>query len=276
MRPRTRVVLVAGVLVAALSAGVAVAAQPSRSIRVPQTENPTPIPPEPVPTPLPSGPCGDARLRCPDLVLAPPSDLRVLRGRNGHVRLASRNELINRGSGPLFLLGKRDSATTMTVSQRIYSQSGRHTDYPLADTHFDFWAIPGQGSYWKLRDGLRFGLWTAGGPVEQFVRVGRKTRFCMRDLMQVPGLPGPRYREFPACNQSSRTRSLRMGISVGWAESYPPAYFEQYVDITGLSGCFALRHIADPLQHVYESDESNNMSERRVRLPPRRGRVRGC
>ena len=67
-----------------------------------------------------------------------------------------------------------------------------------------------------------------------------------------------------------------MGISAGWEESYPAGYYEQYVDVTGLSGCFALRHVADPLGHVFESDESNNIAQTRFHLPPRRGRVRGC
>jgi hypothetical protein len=272
---RARIVLLSGVLFAALASGASVAA-PSPTIRVPPTESPTPVPPEPVPVPPPSGPCGDPFYRCPDLVLAAPSDLRILRGRNGHVRLASRNMLINRGTGPLALLGVRESDRTMTVSQRIYSQTDRHQDYPLPDARFDFWAIPGQGSYWKLRDGLRFELWTAGGPVEQFVKLGRKTRFCMRDLLEVKGLPGPRFRRFGGCNQSARAKTVEMGISAGWAESYPPAYFEQYVDVTGLRGCFALRHVADPLQRVFESDESNNTAQTRIHLPPRRGRVRGC
>jgi len=69
---------------------------------------------------------------------------------------------------------------------------------------------------------------------------------------------------------------VRMGISAGWYESYPAFYYEQYVDVTGLSGCYSLRHVADPLNHIFESDESNNVSATRVRLPPRRGRVRGC
>jgi hypothetical protein len=272
---RARIALLFGAIVAALAAGVAVA-QPSHTTRVPAPENPTPIPPEPVPVPPPSGPCGDVRLRCPDLVVLAPSDLRVLRGRNGRVRLASRNRLINRGAGPLFLLGKRNGEHTMRVSQRIYWDIDRHTDYPLPEARFDFWFIPGQGSYWKLRDGLRFELWTAGGPLEQFVKLGRKTRFCMRDLVEVPGLGGPRFRKFGGCNQSSHARSVRMGISAGWEESYPPGYYEQYVDVTGLSGCFSLRHVADPLGHVFESDESNNVAQTRVHLPPRRGRVRGC
>ena len=276
MPPRARIALVSGVVVAALAGGVASAAAPSHTTRIPQTENPTPIPPEPVPIPPPSGPCANPQLRCPDLVVLEPSGLTVLRGRNGRVRLGSRNRLINRGAGPLFLLGARNGERTMNVSQRIYSVNDRHTDFPLADTFFDFWAIPGQGSYWKLRDGLRFELWTAGGPVEQFVKVGRKTRFCMRDLIEVPDLSGPRFRRFPGCNQSSRAKTVTMGISVGWEESYPPGYYEQYVDVTGLRGCYSLRHVADPLGRIFESDESNNVSLTRVRLPPRRGRVRGC
>jgi hypothetical protein len=58
-----------------------------------------------------------------------------------------------------------------------------------------------------------------------------------------------------------------MGISVGWEESYPAGYFQQDIDVTGLRGCYSLRHIADPKQHVYESDESNNMASVRIRLP---------
>ena len=165
---------------------------------------------------------------------------------------------------------------TMTVRQRVYALNGTHTEYPLRDARFDFWLIPGQGRFWKLRDALRFELWTAGGPIERFVKRGIKTRFCMRDLQQVPGLPGPRTRRFGICSQQPDALTVRMGVSVGWRESYPAGYHEQSVDITGLHGCYALRHIADPLGHVFESDESNNMSQTRVRLPPRRGRVRGC
>jgi hypothetical protein len=87
---------------------------------------------------------------------------------------------------------------------------------------------------------------------------------------------GPRKPQFPACSQDAGAAQVRMGISVGWIESYPAGYYEQYVDVTGLRGCYSLRHIADPLGHVFEADESNNMSFRHVRLPARRGRVRDC
>lgn len=271
-RGARRVILLAALLA---PASTTVAADARTNVpRAPIIENPTPTPPEPVPIPPPSGPCADVRQRCPDLVLRPPSDLRLSRSRSGRLRLGSRNHLVNRGAGPLYLTGERDKRRTMKVSQRIYSISGAHRTYRLKDTRFDFWLIPGQGRYWKLRDALRFELRTADGPVGRLVKVGRKTRFCMRDLVELPGLPGPRGRVFGGCSQSAQAKSTRMGISVGWKESYPTGYHEQYVDVTGLRGCYVLRHIADHKGHVLESDESNNMSQVRVRLGGLR--LRGC
>ena len=131
--------------------------------------------------------------------------MQILRSPSGRVRLGSRNRLVNQGAGPLSLDGRRLGPRTMTVRQRIHRVAGAYADHPLANTYFDFWRIPGQGRFWKLRDGLRFELWT-GGPVERFVKGGIKTRFCMRDLRQVPGLPGPRSRIFGACT-SRRARA---------------------------------------------------------------------
>jgi hypothetical protein len=229
--------------------------------------------------PTPSGPCVNARLRCPDLVVLQPRELEVVRSRSGRQRLRARNRLANVGTGPLLLLGDDDGGNqrAMAVRQRIYAVSGAHREYPLLETHFDFWFIPHQGRFWKLRDALHFELWTVGEPEPKLVKGGRKTRFCMRDLLRnEDGPAGPRTAQFPACSQVARAKQVRMGISVGWLESYPAGYYEQYVDVTGLRGCYSLRHIADPLGHVFESDESNNMAFRHVLLPARRGRVRDC
>jgi hypothetical protein len=238
--------------------------------------------------PAPSGPCANVRLRCPDLVVRPPKELEVVRTRSGRLRLRARNRLVNVGTGPLFLLGDRDGGNprTMAVRQRIFAVSGAHREFALLDTHFDFWFIPNQGRFWKLADALHFELWTVGGQPNRVVRSGRKTHFCMRDLVLAErggalggarvGARGPRVRQFPACSQDADARRVRMGISVGWQESYPAGYYQQYVDVTGLRGCYSLRHVADPLGHVFESDESNNVSRRRVLLPARRGHVRGC
>ena len=45
--------------------------------------------------------------------------------------------------------------------------------------------------------------------------------------------------------------------------------------MTGLRGCFAYVHRADPKNHIWETNEGNNDSQRIVRLPWR-GNARGC
>ena len=74
-----------------------------------------------------------------------------------------------------------------------------------------------------------------------------------------------------------QARRDTLGTSVGWADIYPPSYPEQWIDVTGLRGCFAYVHIADPENGVYESNEDNNEAQVIVRLPFRLGeRRQGC
>ena len=54
---------------------------------------------------------------------------------------------------------------------------------------------------------------------------------------------------------------------MGWSDVYPPSYPEQWIDVTGLRGCFAYVHIADPNNRVYESNEDNNEAQLIIRLP---------
>ena len=79
---------------------------------------------------------------------------------------------------------------------------------------------------------------------------------------------------YPSCNTSPGKRKVTIGTSVGWSDVYPPTYPEQWIDVTGLRGCFAYRHIADPRNGIYESNERNNSSAVTVRLPYRAGRQR--
>ena len=65
-----------------------------------------------------------------------------------------------------------------------------------------------------------------------------------------------------------------IGTSVGWSDIYPPTYVRQYVNVTGLRGCFALVHRADPGDGIFESNERNNAAQVIVRLPFRPGRQR--
>ena len=47
--------------------------------------------------------------------------------------------------------------------------------------------------------------------------------------------------------------------------------------MTGLKGCFAYAHIADPENGIYEANEDNNEAQVIVRLPFKLGQARrGC
>jgi hypothetical protein len=110
------------------------------------------------------------------------------------------------------------------------------------------------------------------------VRIGPKLRFCLRDLARVRGivLPGtPARRVYGACNQTATKQEVTLGTSVGWADVYPAAYPGNFIDVTGLRGCFVVLHRADPERHILELDETNNVSAKVVRLPFEPG-PQGC
>ena len=75
---------------------------------------------------------------------------------------------------------------------------------------------------------------------------------------------------YGACSQDRGRRAVRLGTSVGWADVYPATYHENFVDVTGLRGCFALWQIADPTNVIAEGDETNNASRTVVGLRGKR------
>jgi hypothetical protein len=212
--------------------------------------------------------CADPALRCPDLRMHAPYDLSVHRTRGGRTLLHAANAILSVGRGPVTLLGHRPATSrTMTVRQRIYTRSGGHVTVPSPGA-IVFKHVPGQGGYWKFVNAARFELWTMG-PVatRRLVRTGPKLVYCFRDLQRLhPSSRSPRSRVYGSCSQDRTRRSVRLGTSVGWADVYPATYHENYVDVTGLRGCFALWQIADPTNVIAESDETNNASRTVVRL----------
>jgi hypothetical protein len=230
-----------------------------------------------------ANPCLDpeqrALLRCPDLQMSKPFGLSLDPFVwPGHVVLRAGNSIDSIGRGPAELHGVRIGPRLMRGRQRIYKRAGGKIGINTGARLF-FKFIPGQRSYWKYRNAARFELWRLNGVGErvQLTRVGPKVSYCLRDLDHSrPALPrSPRRFVYPACNTSPRTRKVTIGTSVGWSDVYPPGYHEQWIDVTGLRGCFDYVHIADPRDGVYESNERNNRSVVRVRLPFRPG-PQGC
>jgi hypothetical protein len=221
--------------------------------------------------------CADIALRCPDLQMRPPYDISTTKTRGGRTLMHAANAILSVGRGPVSLRASRPaSSRTMSVRQRIYTTSGKFIELQSQGAVV-FKHIPGQGGYWKFVNAARFELWTQG-PNRQLVRWGPKLIYCFRDLQRLrPSSRSPRSRVFGACSQDRNRRSVRLGTSVGWADVYPASYHENYVDVTGLRGCFALWQIADPTNVIAETDELNNAAKTVVRLrPPHQPRIGRC
>ncbi len=223
----------------------------------------------------PPNPCLDAdrraELRCPDLQMSKPYGL-VLDpfAWPGHVVLRAGNSINSVGRGPAELFGVRVSRFHMRARQRIYKRAGGRIGIATGAQLY-FKLVPGQARYWKFLYAARFALWRLDGDGERvrLVRRGPKVSYCLRDLVRTRSrLPrSPRRRVYPACNTSAGTRKVTLGTSVGWSDVYPPGYHEQWIDVTGLRGCFDYVHTADPRNGIYESNERNNSATVTVRLP---------
>ena len=256
------------VLVAAAGVTVALASAPAGSAF-------RQVQPEPNPCIGPEA----ALLRCPDLVMRRPYGVyRDRLTRAGHILLRAGNVIDSVGRGPAELRGVRTSRRYMRAYQRIYARNGGRIDvntgaqleYKFAHQH-RYW--------WKFEDAARFELWRVNhrGRRMQRVRVGPKVAYCLRDLTHTrPRLRrSPRRAVYPACSTDPRRQRVTLGTSPGWADVYPPVYPEQWIDVTGLQGCFAYVHRADPENGVYESNENNNLAQAIVRLPFRIANRRG-
>jgi len=219
-------------------------------------------------------PCAGSQakeLLCPNLRIGPPSELYVERTGDGHVLLRATSDVRSRGRGPIELRGRRNGWHSMRVNQRIYKAGGGHiTLRTRATLHFtDVGAYFG-GSYWKVHQLARFELrrvLPAGG-LGPVLRTSPKLNYCLRDLDRTrPGKHSPDHRVYPGCNQDPSARRARLGTSVGWSDIYPADYDKQYINVTGLRGCFQFTMTVDPKHHLFESNENDNSSHRRVRLP---------
>ena len=170
-----------------------------------------------------------------------PYDLYVERTPHGHVVLHSTSAIESRGKGPIEVHGKRIGKKRMSVTQRIYRANGSHLDVQIPGSlRFKF--IPGQGGYWKFADAARFQLWSLdrNGKRKRLVQRGPKVYYCLRDLFRTsPSRRSPRQRVYPGCNQNPNKRRVTLGTSAGWSDVYPADYYEQYINVSGLRGCFA-------------------------------------
>jgi Lysyl oxidase len=212
------------------------------------------------------------QLLCPNLKIGKPADI-YTEHYEGKLVLRATSDVRSRGRGPMEVRGRRNGRRTMRTNQRIYRVGGGHRDFRSRAT-LRFAAVGDAygGSYWKVHQLARFELWKVDGRrrLERRVRVGPKLNYCLRDLERTrAGRRSPRRRHYPGCNQNPFRDAVTLGTSVGWSDIYPASYDKQWIDASGLRGCFAFVMKVDPHHLLYESNENDNTSKRLVRLPYR-------
>lgn len=232
-------------------------------------------------------PCAGTEARellCPDLRVGPAAELFVERGGDGDgpgygrgpaLHLHAGNDIRSRGRGPMELRGRLFKPGWMHANQAIYRVGGGVRVLTTeAKLHFYDVGYEYGGSYWKVYDPLSMEIWAIDEqrrPLRR-VRTGPKVFYCFRDLERTRTMRrSPPRRVYPACNQDPSRKRVRLGTSVGWSDIYPSTYDRQWVNVTGLRGCFAFVMRVDPENLLFEEHEGNNRSKRIIRLPYRDG-----
>jgi hypothetical protein len=210
-----------------------------------------------------------AKLYCPDPRMSPPYKLRLDRSIKGHVVLRAGNSIDSRGRGPAELRARRTGHDRMAAKQAIHRVGGGVKLYDNgAQVVWKF--IPHQYGFWKFEHAAKFELWRIDAHKQRtrLVREGPKVVYCLRDLVRTrPSKRSPKKFVYPACSKNRSAKTDKLGTSVGWSDQYGPGYFQQWIDVTGLRGRFALVHIADPQNGIWESNEGNNEGITYISLP---------
>ncbi len=213
-----------------------------------------------------------AGLLCPNLRIGTPADL-YLQDAGGRELLRATSDVRSRGRGPIELRGRRNGWRTMRTTQRIYRAGGGHLEVrSRATLRFTGVGAYFGGAYWKVHQLARFELRRVrqDGALGPVLRTSPKLNYCLRDLERTrPGTRSPASRHYPGCNQDPYQDRVTLGTSVGWSDIYPADYDKQWIDVSGLRGCFVFEMTVDPKHLLFESNEGDNSSRRRVRLPYR-------
>lgn len=123
-------------------------------------------------------------------------------------------------------------------------------------------------NHWHFQAASRYVIYPAGEE-DQAIKHARKMSFCLRDTMRVPERYGSFgnsplfYRE---CSQKSP-----QGISRGWVDVYASYLSGQAIPLPrdARNGLYCLQIQVDPLNRLWESEETNNISTRTIRIKKR-------
>jgi hypothetical protein len=194
----------------------------------------------------------------PDLAMGPIVDIAVGTTETGQQRLRFAATIVNIGAGPLIVRASRPwlGNDDWTVDQWIEERAGGYSVEPTTASL----VYGGDGhNHWHVKQVEVHQIEALDGTV-----LGRlvKQGFCFFDTdayrPTVAGTPAQAHWSARGCASTIDTR-VRMGLSVGWGDTYPWHLLDERIDVTSLpDGRYRIRQIADPNHEFEESNESNN------------------
>jgi hypothetical protein len=147
-----------------------------------------------------------------------------------------------------------DGTQSQLVNQRIYLSEGGFIDQFAG--YFTYHPTHGHIHFDDMAWG-QLRIRTPGDGLGDVVAVGPKTSFCLIDINHFnPSLPGS-----PASGVYNSCNPVYQGISVGWNDVYGSGLDGQSINVSGIpNGNYWLEVVADPLNHIQETNETNNIT----------------
>jgi hypothetical protein len=171
--------------------------------------------------------------RLPDLRMAPIYGVTIEKTAAGRLRLRFGTISWNVGDGPIEVRGENRVDDTLTkIAQRIYDNNGGCRD--VLQNSATMWYAGDGHDHWHVRKYMVTQLYRqSGGSLLRIKKLG----FCLLDFHQADPLPpnAPPSRVYwPDVCGNSLSKSIAMGISVGYGDDYQPNIAQQWIDITGM------------------------------------------
>lgn len=217
--------------------------------------------------PPPGPPVGKPMI--PDLSPAPPLNVRMST-HDGRWYLAFDSTMVNVGRGAFILRARRTQGDTWAVTQYIpYTRRGAR---PLPLSAKLVWGGDGH-NHWhiaRVASTRLVRLDAKGHPVPHGGRVDSKVGFCFYDLARWSkrARTQPFYSRLRCGRHGDKV--ISMGLSPGWADTYPWTLPGQSIDVTGLrDAMYRLWAEVDPRGWFKEANRSNDVTWVDIKLTTR-------
>lgn len=168
--------------------------------------------------------------------------------------------IANLGPGPLELRLRLDGSGIM--DQRVHRSDGAWHEAEVGAVEFH--AAHGHFHYagWAQ---ARLHRSDSTGTKGELLRTGRKQGFCMADVRNSrfgqPTQTEPRYLSPGGCDGQEETTGSQVGISAGWADTYPWFLGDQFIEVSGVPDGwyileFAVNQSADGVMETTRDDNA--------------------